>query len=123
MGAAYEAAGFAASGNAAEVNGCRLMKRQDVQGRIAELRANATVVANEKFKLTQESLIQLGLDLLTECRSAGDLKAASSTYERVAKIAGLWVDRTESSTTTRLISDRPARPMDETEWLSTHRPN
>lgn len=120
VGVAYIAAGYKTSGNAAEAAGCRLLKRPEVAARIAELKGAAA----EKTGVTIESLIELGLAIIKEARAAEDFTAASSTYERLAKISGHWVDRSEQkSTVTRLISDRPAKPQDEQEWLSTHAPS
>jgi len=119
LGLAYEAAGYRATGNAAQVNGCRLMKRAEIAQRVKELQSKSA----EQVGVTVESLIALGLEIIRDARAAEDFSAASSTYERLAKISGHWVDRSEQkSTVTRLVSDRPQKPMDEQEWLSTHAP-
>lgn len=118
VGKAYEEAGFAARGNGAQVNGCRLLKRAEVATRIDEIQNKAA----EKVELTLEVLIEMGRDLFIAAKAAEDFTAASSTYERLAKISGHWVDRSASLSVTRLVSDRPQKPMDEDEWLSQHTP-
>jgi len=117
IGAAYEYAGYKTKGNVSEVNGCRLLKRPEVAARVAEIKAAAA----EQTGVTIESLIKLGLDIIADARADKDFSAASATYERLAKISGNWVDRSENkSTISRLVSDRPQKPMDEQEWLEQH---
>lgn len=118
-GRAYEAAGYKSKGNASEVSASQLLRKPQVAARLAELQEKAAV----KTGVTLESLIQLGLELIADARKAEDFTAASATFERLAKISGHWIDRSESkSTVTRLISDRPVTPMDEEQWLSKHGP-
>ena len=120
IGEAYERAGYRARGQSAASAGSRFLQTPEAQAFIREMAGEQQKVAKtfkEKFDWSVENFLELGLTLFNECRSTGDLKAASSQYERLAKVAGLWVERTETSATHRLISDRPA-PMDEQEWLS-----
>ena len=111
---AYGQAGYAAAGHAADTNASRLLKRPDVQRRIAELRIDARKVARERYALTSDRLLKIGLRILGECVETGDFKAASAQYERMAKVAGFWMDRTALEPMPRLISER-SRPISEEE--------
>lgn len=128
IGEAYTRAGYTSRGNSAASAGSRLLQTPEAQEYVREMAGEQQKIAKEKFDWSVENFLELGLTLFHECRQNGDLKAASSQYERLAKVAGLWVERTETSATHRLISDRPA-PMDEQEWLSRfvdnqpHHPN
>lgn len=118
--AAYEIAGYKGRGKSADACVSRLLKTYpEVAARVNEIRGIVTA----RTEVTLEGLIQMGVDLFNAAAKAEDFTAASSTYERLAKISGHWVDRTASLSVMRLISDRPAKPMDETEWLHQHAPN
>ena len=111
--AAYEAAGYAPNrGNAS-----RLSANEGVMKRVLELQEKSA----EQAGITLEWLLEQGKALLLAAKDAEDFSAASSTYERLAKISGNWVDRSDNrnTNTTRLISDAP---MGEDEWLTTHSP-
>ena len=113
---AYGHAGYRASGPAVDTNASRLLKRPDVQRRITELRVDARRIAHERYALTSDRLLKIGLRILGECVEIGDFKAASAQYERMAKVAGFWMDRTALEPTSRLICERSG-PMSEEEWF------
>lgn len=94
---AYLAAGYVGDVTAAS----RLSRDVKVQARVAELKGRAA----EKTVTTVETLLAEGWDIITKAKGEADFGAASQTLERVAKIAGLWVDKTKGDLTIRSHED------------------
>ena len=117
---AYVTAGYKVQHNSAQQNGARLAKLPEIIARVDAIRGPAAVQAG----VTAERLINMGVELYNAAKLAEDFTAASATLQRIAVIAGYWVDRTESKAnqTIRLVSDRPAQAMDESTWLAQHAP-
>ncbi len=84
---------------------------------IASAIAAAQNKAAEKAGVTLDWLLEEGKSLMLAAKAAKDFSAASSTYERVAKIAGHWVDRAQSDVNAvqRVYS---SEPLTEEEWAS-----
>ncbi len=97
IGAAYEAAGYATTGNASEVNGCRLLKRPEVAERIRELQA----LAVERTGETIEKITGELNDAFKMAKEEGrpDRMVAASMAK--AKLNGLIVEKSESTVTHR----------------------
>ncbi len=93
---AYIDAGYSEAG--AGVAGCKLLKNPKVDERVRELQSKMA----QKAMVTAESLMQRGLQLLDKAELSADFKSASQTLERVAKIGGFWVDKTQSEGGTSL---------------------
>lgn len=129
QGKAYLAAGYAAAtGSTLRANAARAAAKDCVRQRVSELQSAAA----ERFRAEQASaaadagidlqwLIHEGKKLFKACVDAEEFGAASQTYERLAKVAGVWVDRAASETNavTRVYS---ATPLSETEWQDQYAP-
>jgi phage terminase small subunit len=93
---AYRGAGYATQGDAAtDAAASRLLSDVKVQARIAELQdraATGTVTS-------AETLIEEGWAIIRAAKSDKQHAAASQTLERIAKIAGVWVDKSENKDT------------------------
>lgn len=87
---AYTTAGFKPHDSAA----ARLCGNVRIQARVAELQSAGA----QEAETTVERLLRAGWDILTEAKAAQDFSAASQTLERVAKIAGKWVDKSATAT-------------------------
>jgi hypothetical protein len=87
----YKRAGYRADGHSAEIAASRLMKKDEIRRRLAELTAPAT----RKARITAESL----LTELEETRAgavlAAQYGAATAAITAKAKISGILVDRLE----------------------------
>lgn len=93
--AAYVAAGYKAhDGNAARLSG-----NERVRARVAELQERAAA----DVSVTTGALIELGLKIIAEAREEKDFAPASATLERVAKLAGLWVDKSKNDNTLEVL--------------------
>ena len=88
---AYIEAGYAQKD--ANSAASRLSANVSISNRVQELKAKAA----KRCEITAESLLQRGMQLLDKAESAADFKAASQTLERVAKIGGFWVDKSETT--------------------------
>lgn len=85
---AYVAAGFKANrGNAAT-----LKANQNISDRVAELQDRAA----ERVLVTTESLIKEAADIQTKALQAGQFSAAIGALTAKAKLAGKWVERSET---------------------------
>lgn len=108
---AYSKAGYAP--NPTGSNAARLIGDDRILARVAELQERAAGYA----ALTIEELITTGREIVTKAIAAEDYSAASMTVERIAKIGGLWVDRSEGAQTIRTVS---AEPMTQDQWQEQH---
>lgn len=113
---AYGKAGYTAQAAAADVNASRLLSDTRVAERVRELQGRSAA----KVEITLESWIKEGAELMRTALQNGDSAAASQQYERVAKVAGFWVDRTEGSQVVRTVS---ADPITGEEWQQQHAPS
>lgn len=127
VGLAYEASGYKARGNAAQVNGCRLLRNPEIQARIDELKTRhvevvqardaldrqwvverlmrnaAIAMGEEKVKLT---LNQKGTDTPIEIEvSMRDAAAANQALQLLGKELGMFVERTENRNVNIDITD------------------
>lgn len=93
--AAYRSAGYAISNDdVTDAAASRLLRDVRVQERIEELQS----VAAENTITTVETLLTEAWDIIKQAKADKQHGAASQTIERIAKIAGLWVDKSESKT-------------------------
>jgi phage terminase small subunit len=91
--AAYRAAGYSASGNAADAAASRLLKTVKVQARLAELKERAAI----KVGLTVADIIKMldeDRELAHNCEQSGS--AVSATLG-MAKVLGMLKDKVEHS--------------------------
>lgn len=93
---AYLAAGYAPKNDdVADAAASRLLSDVRVSSRVAELTnraATGTVT-------TIETLLEAAWSIVQDAQKAEDFGAASITIERLAKIAGLWTDKQQNTTT------------------------
>lgn len=106
---AYCNAGYTATGAAADVNACKLLSDAKVAARVRELQERAAV--RTEYDLAW--FLEKGADLFKKAVDAGDHSAASQQYQRLATVAGVWVEKSESSQTIRGFSAEPVSPE---EW-------
>lgn len=114
---AYRDAGFTATTDGtAEVGASRLLKRDEVRARVAELQERSAVRA----EITAAGLTKELQDIMTKALrkdGSGHLNTARQCVMDIAKLNGLVVDKTEKADVNRVISDRP---MTEEEWVAAH---
>lgn len=112
---AYIAAGYTQSKSASVTDAAasRLLSDVRVQTRVQELKTKAA----ERATITLEGWIEEGAELMRKAATAGDHAAASQQFERVAKVAGFWIDRSEGSQVVRTVS---AEPMTAEQWQQQH---
>jgi hypothetical protein len=101
--AAHKEAGF--SGDRRDAS--RMRQRKDVTRRIQELTAarevklaKATARAVERHAVTIEGLLDEAADIQSRATEAGNYAAAISALTAKAKLAGLWVERTDNKNRT-----------------------
>jgi phage terminase small subunit len=94
---AYLEASPAVRRSTAKSEGARLLKNPNVLSRIAELREKVVDLA----EITIASLIQELEHDRTLARKEGQPRAAVAATESIAKLAGLWVDKSETTHTMR----------------------
>jgi len=96
---AYRGAGYAQSSDSVtDAAASRLLSDVKVQARVAELQDRAA----ESTVTTIESLIEAGWQIVKNAQADKQHAAASQTIERIAKIAGLWIEKSESKNETNL---------------------
>jgi len=110
---AYTRAGYDGKDAAMRANASRLLTNDSIVARVAELQHHGAAFA----ALTIEELISKGREIVDKAVAAEDFSAASATLERVAKIGGLWVDRSEGQQVVRTVS---AEPMSAEQWQQQH---
>ncbi|MBW9116620.1 Terminase small subunit [Rhizobium cauense] len=114
-GAAAYRGTYHTTGNAAEVNGSKLLRNAKVAERIAELKGRLC----EKTLIDVEFLTNELLENARLARQARQFAAVTSSLALVAKLHGLIVDKQES-----VISHRPAPlptkllELSESEWVA-----
>jgi hypothetical protein len=91
QGTCYMKAGFRSTGHSAETGASRMMKKSDIQRRLAELGGKGARSA----RVTAQSLIEK-LDIVFDGSVAEkQYSAAGRAVETQGKLAGVMVDRTE----------------------------
>ncbi|CAN7470004.1 terminase small subunit [Mesorhizobium sp. LjNodule214] len=100
---AYIAAGYAARGNAAEVEASKMVRLPKVAARVAELQAKAA----RRSEITVDSLVAELEDMLQLATRVGQPSAGVSAIMGKAKLLGLVIDRTEVESTLRKPSRTP----------------
>lgn len=93
--AAYKEAGYRTDGNAAEASASRLLRDVKVQARIAELQERGAI----RTEITLEGLIQEAGAIQQAAMKSNQHSAAVAALTAKAKLAGLWVDRSENENT------------------------
>lgn len=111
---AYAEAGYAAS----EPHASRLASNGKVQTRVAELQERGAL----RTEVTLESLIREANEIQTAAKADKQHSAAIAALTAKAKLAGLWVDRTENENvnTSYVVSGEPVDNIEE--WESEHAP-
>lgn len=112
---AYKLAGYNVSDRSARAAASRLLTDVNITNRVIEIQKQAAV----KSGVTLQWLLDQAQGIIEDARAAADFSAASQTLERAAKIAGLWVDRSQAEQTVRDVSNEP---MSEDEWQRRHAP-
>jgi hypothetical protein len=87
----YKKAGYRAGGHSAEQLGSQLLKKIEIQNRIAELTAPAT----RKAKLTASSLMEKFERIEAGAVASDQYGAAARAAELQGKLGGLMIDRSE----------------------------
>ena len=108
---AYAVAGYRAGGNAAEVGASRLIRKAQVKARLAELQERAAI----RTEITIERLTEMLLEDREVARSLGQMSAAISALEKIAKLHGLFRERAENRNVHYVVSPEP---MTEEEWAA-----
>jgi hypothetical protein len=115
-GQAYRTAYLKCKTNrAAEVNGSRLLRNAEVLARVAELQEKGA----ERASITLDGLIREAGEIQAQAIKNKQMAAAISALIAKAKLAGLWIDHSESRNTNvnYAISDEP---LDEKAWANRH---
>lgn len=101
---AYAAAGYKSTADSTKANAYRLLEREDVSARIAELQERAAM----RTEITVERLTEMLLDDREHARTLGQMSAAVSAVEKIGKLHGLFVDRSENVNHVRgVVSSEP----------------
>lgn len=98
-------------------NATRLKANESVQARLAELQERGQRMTD----ITKERLTDMLLQDRDDARESGQYSAAISAVEKVGKLHGLFVDKSENVNTNYVISDEPESDTDE--WLTSYAPN
>ena len=91
----------------------RLLGIARVHARLKELQAEAAA----KHQLTVETMIERFAEAAKDAKNDKQHGAVVSALTAVAKLAGLWVDRSENLNGNYAISDKP---LSEQEWAERH---
>lgn len=110
---AYAKAGYKPNRN----NASRLKANESIRARVAELQERGQRMSD----ITKERLTEMLLQDREDAREAGQYAASISAVEKVGKLHGLFVDKSESVNTNFVISDEPE--LDADEWLTSYAPN
>lgn len=111
---AYVLAGYKPNdGNAATLKG-----NQRISDRVAELQERGAV----RTEVTIESLIREAGELQEAAKEAKQISAAVAALTAKAKLAGLWVERSENENlnTNYVVSSDPVDSVEE--WEAEHAP-
>ena len=113
---AYLAAGYTAKTDAsADVCASRLLSDAKVQARVTEIQGRAADSVNYDLAW----FLEKGAELFNKAMAAEDHAAASAQYQRLATVAGIWVEKAETNTKT-LVRDIRDQPLSAEEWREQH---
>lgn len=112
---AYMQAGYTATGAAADVNACKLLSDAKVSDRVKEIQGRAA----NGISYDLSWFLEQGASLFKAAKDAGDHAAASAQYQRLATVAGVWVEKTEGKTQTT-VRDIRDEPLTTEEWAERH---
>jgi phage terminase small subunit len=88
---------------AASASANRLLKSAKIIARISELQAQVA----EKHEITVDSMIKQFAETAAEAKAEKQYGPAMTGLTAIAKLAGLWVDRAETSMETMLLATSP----------------
>lgn len=111
---AYAEAGYAPS----EPNASRLTRNDKVQARVAEIQNRAVI----RTEITLASLLEEAAAIQTGALADKQYSAATAALTAKAKLAGLWVEKseTENVNTNYVVSGDPVDSVEE--WEAEHSP-
>ncbi len=109
---AYQSAGYKPNRG----NATRLKANESIQARLAELQERGQRMTD----MTKERLTEMLLQDREDARANGQYSAAVSAVEKVGKLHGLFIDKSENVNTNYVISDAPESGTDD--WLLAHAP-
>ena len=113
---AYEMAGYSvASPRIAAVNASQLMTKPNIQGRVAQLQAQAA----NRTVITVESLTADLIDIKNKALAAESFGPAVMAVQTIGKLNGLMVDRSESVVVHHRPAPLPTRVLElsEADWI------
>src|SRR6185312_12810971 len=93
QGDAYEAAGY----TPCDQNASRLIRNDKIQARLLELQSKGA----ERAVVTIESLMREAGEIQEAAVASNQLSAATAALTVKAKLAGLWVDKSDNTNTNR----------------------
>lgn len=99
-------------------NASRLKANEDILDRIAQLRQGAS----QRAEITLESLLREASEIQAAAHADKQYSAATAAFTAKAKLAGLWVDRseTENVNTNYVVSGDPVDSAED--WEAEHTP-
>ena len=106
---AYRRAGYSPVG--ADRNSSRLMVKDDIKARIADIRAEKAV----ELAVTRELQTERYTDVARRCRDLGDITNEIRAYNGIDKLHGLAIDKTE---TTETVPEATAEQLEEFRRIS-----
>jgi phage terminase small subunit len=111
---AYVLAGYKPS----RKNASRLRTNEDIAARIAEIQDKSVI----KTEITLESLLREAAEIQAAAHADKQYSAATAAFTAKAKLAGLWVDRseTENVNTNYVVSGDPVDSAED--WEAEHTP-
>ena len=110
---AYQNAGYKANRG----NAIRLKTNERIQKRLAELQERGRRVSD----VTKESLTKMLMEEREAANASGQHSAAVSALEKVGKLHGLFVEKTENLNLVADISDEPIQ--DDDDWADEYKPH
>jgi phage terminase small subunit len=111
---AYQNAGYQPS----RKNASRLRTKEDIQRRIAEYQSASSM----RVEVTVASLLQEAAEIQQAAKEAGQHSAAVAALTAKAKLAGLWVEKSENENvnTNYVVSGEPVDNVED--WEREHAP-
>lgn len=110
----YQIAGYKPS----RKNASRLRANEDIKRRIVEFQTASSM----RVEVTVASLLQEAAEIQQAAKEAGQHSAAVAALTAKAKLAGLWVDKseTENVNTNYVVSGEPVDNVED--WEREHAP-
>jgi phage terminase small subunit len=111
---AYAEAGYKPS----EQNACRLTRNDKIQTRVAEIQGRAVL----RTTITIASLMEEAAEIQAAALKANQHSAAVAALTAKAKLAGLWVEKSENENvnTNYVVSGEPVDNVED--WEREHAP-